>query len=152
MSNKLYFAYGSNLLKEQMSLRCPKSKPLMEAVLLNYELIFKSNKHGRGVADVVSKIGGRVHGALYEITASDMRNLDRFEGHPNVYVRQTIKINTVEGEKESIIYIMRPDFTFKYPNQDYLDKIIKGYEDWGFPSNYVLQQAQLCRKREATPL
>ena len=42
----LYAAYGSNLNKEQMQKRCPKSKPFGAMVLDKFRLTFK------GVADI----------------------------------------------------------------------------------------------------
>ena len=42
----LYFAYGSNLNKQQMSIRCPKAKALGAAYIVGWRLVF------RGVADI----------------------------------------------------------------------------------------------------
>ena len=44
--SKLYLAYGSNLNKRQMAVRCPDAKPVGAAMIYGWELCF------RGVADI----------------------------------------------------------------------------------------------------
>ena len=41
MKTKLYFAYGMNTNKDEMSYRCPSAKPLGLAVLPGYRFEFK---------------------------------------------------------------------------------------------------------------
>ena len=45
--SKLYLAYGSNLNKKQMAVRCPTARPVGSAMIYGWELVF------RGVADIV---------------------------------------------------------------------------------------------------
>src|SRR4051812_26790923 len=55
----LYWAYGSNLNITRMQSRCPDAKPMTALYLDDASLVF------RGVADVVSHIGGRTAGGLW---------------------------------------------------------------------------------------
>ena len=57
MSETLYFAYGSNINLNQMAVRCPDAKVVEPAVLENYELLFRGNAHGYGVATIRFKSG-----------------------------------------------------------------------------------------------
>ncbi|KKY31741.1 putative aig2 family protein [Diaporthe ampelina] len=90
-SDRLYFAYGSNLRPAQMAHRCPDSIFLGKATLNGHR--WQINE--RGVANVVpvSQAGSRgkgkgrgggdvavVEGLLYAISAADERRLDRYEG------------------------------------------------------------------------
>ncbi|KAI7777419.1 hypothetical protein LA080_003571 [Diaporthe eres] len=94
-SDRLYFAYGSNLSPEQMAHRCPDSIFLGKATLPEYR--WQVNE--RGVANVVpvpkrlpqeDRKGGRgrdrngdgaaVEGLIYAISAEDERQLDLYEG------------------------------------------------------------------------
>lgn len=86
-SDRLYFAYGSNLSPEQMAHRCPDSIFLGKATLRGHR--WQVNE--RGVANAVpvprkdsSKKGQRdeavVEGLLYAVSAADERRLDRYEG------------------------------------------------------------------------
>ena len=44
MSKKRYYlAYGSNLNRKQMQMRCPGAKPIGTALLEGYELLFKGS-------------------------------------------------------------------------------------------------------------
>lgn len=146
MSNKLfYFAYGSNLSRKQMKERCPGSSPVAVAVLPNYELTFKGNKRGRGVADIIPCEGGKVFGALYELTFNDIKRLNRFEGHPYTYVKQIVTINILDKAYEAIVYIMNPEFATKAPDTDYLQKILSGYVDWNLPEIYLIRAAEKAK-------
>ena len=67
-----YFAYGSNLNTKQFESRCPNSRFVSKAVLVDYKFIIAS----RSYASVVPSPGDRVEGALYELTTDDEDRLD----------------------------------------------------------------------------
>ena len=50
----LYIAYGSNMNRDQMSVRCPHAKPLGAYYLDGWRLVF------RGVADIIKDKDARV--------------------------------------------------------------------------------------------
>ncbi|MEP0813282.1 MAG: gamma-glutamylcyclotransferase [bacterium] len=129
----LYFAYASNLFKAQMAVRCRQSVPVRAAVLEGYQLAFVGESvrwDGGGTATIIPKEGASVPGALYELSVTDERSLDRFEGVPTVYDRLEIEI---DGEK-AYTYIGRST-DFRPPSERYLDTIRKGYRDWGHPED-----------------
>ena len=43
MSNKLYFAYGSNMNLNQMAFRCPDAKVIESVQVENYRLAFRGS-------------------------------------------------------------------------------------------------------------
>lgn len=61
-----YFAYGTNVKKEQMDIRCSSGKILLNGKLGGYKLIFNS----RGVTTIVPSTNREVYGVLYEIEPS----------------------------------------------------------------------------------
>jgi len=136
----LYFAYGSNLNREQMAFRCPGSKPVGTAKLLDYQLEFW--KH----AQVVRTPGSEVCGALYEITRADERELDRYESYKpsnlaaGHYQKITIPVITPKGPVEAMLYVMNPRSSLR-PSGKYYDVIVQGYKDWGL-DEAPLQQAR----------
>ena len=144
--NKFYFAYGSNLSKDQMLSRCPDSVPFAKAILLDYELTFKANRRGRGVADVIPSPGRRVVGALYEVSKSDLKKLDRFEGHPYIYERQEVTVISNLQKVDAIIYVMKPEFLPKVPNEDYYKRILTGYYDWGLTEDHLSLAVKRIKK------
>ena len=129
-----YFAYGSNLKKKQLLRQCPDSKPKFIAILHNYKLIFVgwSRQWRGGVASIKPFKGERVPGAVYEISDTDLRRLDKYEGYPNDYNRLNVTAVDEDGEAvEAITYIKirQPEET--RPSQEYLAILRHGYHDWG---------------------
>ena len=129
----LYFAYASNLNQQQMLQRCPDSKPMFTAILDNYKLIFAgwSRKWRGGVASIKPFRGERVLGAVYEISDKDLKSLDRNEGYPDVYNRQSIMVRKEDGGAvETITYIKVDQSEETKPSPDYVSLIRQGYRDW----------------------
>lgn len=138
MTERLYyFAYGSNLLMEQMVQRCPQSLPFSRGILRNYRLVYKANPSGRGVADIIPSKGNKVYGSVYEVTQEDLKKLDKYEGRPKVYDRHFIEIETNQGMVKCVVYLMQPGYEFQLPNVDYFKKIFNGYEDWSLPQIHL---------------
>lgn len=75
-SERLYFAFGSNLHFDQMSRRCPDSRYIGTAQLHNYRFQINS----RGYANVLPSPGDCVEGLVYLLSADDESSLDQYEG------------------------------------------------------------------------
>ena len=88
MGKKLYFAYGSNINLEQMALRCPAAQIVGPVVLENYELLFRGNARGNGVATIAPKTGSQVYGLLWRITPACEQSLDFYEAIPG-YIKKS---------------------------------------------------------------
>jgi gamma-glutamylcyclotransferase len=126
-----YFAYATNLSKQQMVELCPNAKPLFTAVLPNFHLAFVGwSRQWRGaVATIKAKPGQRVRGAIYEIADASARRLDVHEGE--TYQRLNV---TVFDEDDQAI----PAFTYVktgqpedgQPSKEYLAVIQQGLRDW----------------------
>ena len=128
-----YFAYGSNLNRKQIRERCPDSKPIFVATLHNYKLVFVGwdRKWRGGVASIKPFRGERVLGDIYEISESDLRRLDKFEGYPSSYHRLNITVFDEDGEPiEAVTYIKSGQLEETPPSQQYLAVIQQGYRDW----------------------
>jgi len=129
-----YFAYGSNLSKKQMLERCPDSKPKLIATLPNYKLVFVgwSRKWRGGVATIKRFSGGKVPGAIYEISETCLRRLDKFEGYPDSYNRLNVTVFSEDGEPiEAITYVKTGQLEETPPSREYVSIIQQGYRDWG---------------------
>lgn len=94
MSKHLYFAYGSNLSREQMKIRCPQSSYVGKAILPNYALAFGGFSAGWGgaVATIERAAGAQVEGVLYLLPRADLWRLDGYEGHPRSYRREMRRV------------------------------------------------------------
>lgn len=120
----VYFAYGSNLSLEQIKRRCPEAIPMIGVYLENYKLVY--NKY----ADIIPCQGERVYGAIYELSINDLKKLDEFEGYPHLYEKIDLKVQDSNGIfYEAFAYVMVEKGN-ELPEEDYLDIIKKGYQDW----------------------
>ena len=123
----LYFAYGSNLDREQFAARCPGSRPVAAAVLRGYRLAFR----GGGHADILRQAGGLVQGALYEVTAGDIAALDRYEGVPAYYHRIIVSVtDSAGGRQKALAYKMNSGASDAAPSLSYVLTIVCGCRDW----------------------
>lgn len=130
----LYFAYGSNLNRKQMSQLCPDSKPKLLATLPNHKLIFTgwSRQWRGGTASIRPVKGEKVIGGIYDISDRDLRALDKHEGFPAIHDRVNKKVITEADDfVEVVVYIKRDQADETKPSKEYLVVIQQGYRDWG---------------------
>lgn len=137
--NKLYLAYGSNLNLEQMGYRCPYAVPLGSVELSGYRLLFRGSKNG-AVATVEPDEGGSVPALLWEITPRDEEALDRYEGYPRFYRKETVTVKFDGKPVETMVYVMNDGHPLGLPGEYYLEVILDGYVSAGF-DGAVLEQA-----------
>lgn len=123
----LYWAYGSNLNKAAMAVRCPAARPFSRLTVGDGRLLF------RGVADVQPCEGREIPGALWEITRDCERALDLYEGVASgFYVRRWLRLRIDGAERPALYYVMSPDrIGVAPPSEPYLETIIEGYRDFG---------------------
>lgn len=138
---KLYLAYGSNLNKAQMKLRCPHARAIGTAELRNYELLFKGSKTGSYLT-IEAKHGGKIPIAVWEVDENDIKALDRYEGYPSFYYKKelSININLYDGTEERrrvFIYIMHENRPIGIPSQGYVNICREGYRDFGFNEKFL---------------
>lgn len=136
-----YFAYGSNLHLDQMIGRCNDAEPVDRAILRGYRLTFH-----RGVADVVPSPRSSVVGALYMVSTADIVALDRYEGYPRLYRRQTIALE-LPGDRvvRAFCYVMQTEHhQVTPPRHGYLEVIEQGFRDWNLPARKLDKAVRLA--------
>lgn len=121
---KLYFAYGANLNRDAMRVRCPDAVAIQPLHLDGWRLAFS------GVATIMPDDNSRVPGALWAISDSDEAALDQFEGWPYLYRKITIE---QEG-LEFMVYVMNSNEPGE-PTRGYFETIREGYWDWGLDTD-----------------
>lgn len=107
MTERLYFAYGSNINLNQMAVRCPAAQVVGPAVLDGYELLFRGNRRGTGVATIEPLHGSQVHGLLWNLTPACEQSLDIYEGYPRLYEKGDIIVRTMDGKEVTVMEIFR---------------------------------------------
>ena len=100
-----YFAYGSNLLPSRLLARCPGAVVVGTAWVTGYALRWnKRGKDGTGKCNIAPLLRSRVPGAVYELPAEQMAELDLIEGG---YERVLVKL---EDGREAWTYVALPDY------------------------------------------
>lgn len=134
----LYFAYGSNLNKFQMERRCPDSIPIAKVRLRNYKLVFNR------VADIIESNGDIVEGAIYDVSARDIRNLNVYEGYPRLYTKVDVIVEDDSGKIYKAFAYVMVEKGITPPNKHYFGIIAEGYRDWNLPT-LTLNKARRIR-------
>ena len=137
----LYFAYGSNLNRQQMKSRCPGSKYIKNYYLKGFKLCFSWNKYRRdrtGVANIEKQndstnyMLNTVPGAIYRINGKYKNDLRRHEGYPKVYIEDSFTLD----KKKVFFYIMK-NYDPKRPTLEYTKKIKQGYKDCNLDIDFL---------------
>lgn len=130
----LYVAYGSNMNLKQMAYRCPNSNVVCNGKLHGWKLVF--NVH----ADVIKgKKNDIVPVVVWNIADEDWRMLDRYEGYPSYYVKETVDVILENGEKmNAIVYVMADHRKgVSMPSREYFECILKGYRSNKISTDYL---------------
>jgi len=146
-----YFAYGSNLSKEQMKDRGITVKNTEIAELPGWKLAFTiySDTWKGGVGDIVPDPEKKVEGVVYTIPCDNLKNLDHYEGRKvednmevGMYRRQYLPVKKADGWKTVLTYLVNRTVEYKStvdyrPSKDYLETIISGAEEHGLSEGYL---------------
>ena len=137
MKGRIYIAYGSNMSMEQMKFRCPEAQLLGTGLLEGWRLMFKGSLTG-AYATIEREKGCTVPILLWRISAADEERLDRYEGFPSFYYKQTIQaVKTDEhgakcGHTRGMAYIMHEERKLGTPSMHYLRILDEAYKKFGF--------------------
>ena len=130
---KFYFAYGSNLWRNQMKDRCPDHRVIGNGVLKGYRWIIST----QGYANIVKSKRDEVHGVIYEISESDERSLDRFEGVHSGSYRKEMMMVEVDGQSQECLVYVDPVNGEGNPKEEYIERINKGISDSKLSQKYI---------------
>lgn len=131
-SIKLYFAYGMNTHKDQMSMRCPGARSMGRAVLPEHKFEFKS------FATISPSAGHSLEGVLWTITKSDEWALDILEGYPKFYDKKSVVVEH-EGQRYiAMTYFMDPKEPIRAPSNSYYSLVSEGYQQFGISQSQLL--------------
>ena len=135
---KYYLAYGSNLNKGQMQMRCPGAVPVGTAEIKGYQLLFKGSRTGSYLT-IEQKKGAVVPVGVWEVDRFHEHRLDIDEGYPSFYYKRKVKVTLKETQQEieAFVYIMHEDRPLGIPSNFYVEVCKNGYDDFGFDKKYL---------------
>ena len=136
-----YIAYGSNMNLEAMAYRCPYSKPIKAGYISGWRLYFND------VASIEKADSNiRLPVVMWEIDERDWDALDRYEGYPDLYRKETIKFEN----EDCIVYIMNDDEAenkYYMPWAGYLATIAQGYSDFDLDIKILNEALEYTKKK-----
>ncbi len=125
-----YIAYGSNMVQEQMAVRCPDARLIGTGYITGARLEFYLHA-------TVEKTGdnrNHVPVAVWEINDRDEHSLDRYEGFPSYYIKETWPVHMSDGSKiDGMIYLMKM-IRQSPPHEAYYNGIANAYRRLGLAS------------------
>ena len=99
-----YIAYGSNMVEEQMAVRCPEAKLIGTGYIAGARLEF----YLHATVEETGDQRNRVPVAVWEINQRDEQMLDHYEGYPSYYIKDRWWVHMDDGSKlEGMIYLMK---------------------------------------------
>lgn len=147
-----YFAYGSNMDWPQLRRRCPTARFVSVAVACGHRLAFTRYSPRRccGVADMIVDARGEVWGAIFEIGACDLANLDRCEGYcpdrpasQNGYARRQITVRIAHRRSAPVsvysYFVVDKLESPATPSAAYRQHLLDGARHWRLPPAYIRQ-------------
>jgi hypothetical protein len=135
----IYAAYGSNMDPALMLQRCPHSPFAGTGWLPGWRLTF-SGQHGptaTAIATLVEDPTDQVFVALFDVMASDTRELDSWEAvDTGMTVKIKVRVSTLDGDVLSWLYVST-GYEGGLPSPRYLAMVADAAEAAGAPEDYV---------------
>jgi len=135
----IYFAYGSNMDKEQMADRCPSSRVIGAARLAHYTLAFTrwSRAWNSATADILPDREKDVYGVLYDLTLDDLKRMDKIADYPHSYIRQDVFVEVGTEQIPALTYVAIRQGSF-FASKAYRAKMVQGAATYKFPAQYMI--------------
>jgi hypothetical protein len=169
----LHFAYGSNMSRPHMRVRCPHARAIGTVTLAGWRFVISPD----GFASLVRRPGSRVHGVLWRLSARDVAAINAYENiSGGLYLRQRLPVRSRQqsvphecelrqkgSERElrrdddskmnhpalaasALVYVARRQGT-GVPRPDYIALVVQAARDWRLPPAYVHSIACWARGR-----
>ena len=134
----LYFAYGTNMDRAGMRLRCPEARGLGTAALDGWRLLVMRD----GYVSIAPRAGAVVHGVLWRLGPRDLAALDAYEAvDAGLYRRQLLDVMHDGQSRAAEVYIGRSDAEGR-PRPGHMSLVIAAAQSWGLPAAYLEEMRQ----------
>ncbi len=135
----LYAAYGSNLDPDRMAVRAPHSPVQATGWLVDWRLTFGGEDVSweGPLGTVVEDPGHQVYVAIYDLTPTDEKALDEWEGvEIGLWTKIRARVSTLDGELTAWMYVLNA-YEGGLPSARYLSMLTEAAEAGGAPDDYV---------------
>jgi cation transport regulator ChaC len=128
----LHFAYGSNMSRPHMRLRCPGAVALGTATLAGWRFVINPDGYG----SIAPWAGGIVYGVLWRLGARELAAINAYENVAGgLYVQRIFPVRFGGARKPALTYIAtrKGEGT---PRPGYIDVVVAAARDWALPESY----------------
>ncbi|PCI85382.1 MAG: gamma-glutamylcyclotransferase [Hyphomicrobiales bacterium] len=148
----LYFAYGSNMLLQRLTDRCPSAKAVGVATAGYHYICFGlAGKDGSGKAAIVKTQNqdDKVFGVVFEIAQTELADLDKFEMK---YKRNDNFEVVMDGQSLKTItyYVVETKLEIGLlPTDWYRDICVAGAKQHSLDADYIAELEALIVRQDA---
>lgn len=129
----LHFAYGSNMSRALMGVRCPTATALGVATLAGWRFVINPD----GVGSIAPKAGGLVHGVLWRLTPRDLAAINAYENMDSqLYVRRRLPVRFAGRRASALVFIARRRGEGT-PRPGYISVVVEAAREWQLPTAYI---------------
>ena len=129
----LHFAYGSNMSRALMGVRCPGVTALGTATLCGWRFVVVREGYG----SIARQPGGVVHGVLWRLGMRHLAAINAYESlDSGLYLRRWLPVTCCGGRASALVYIARwrgPGT----PRPGYIGLVVDAARDWSLPETYI---------------
>ena len=134
-----YLAYGSNLNHGHMAFYCPVARQIGTGELAGYRLVF------RYFLTIEPQAESVVPFAVWLLDEKSERDLDQYEGFPNLYRKQLFRVKVSGTELAAMAYIMNENRPYRLPSPAYFETVRQGYRDNSLQEQPLLDALVITR-------
>jgi AIG2-like family len=129
----LHFAYGSNMSRALMAMRCPDARALGVATLRGWRFVITVD----GVGSIVRHPGGVVHGVLWRLSLRDLAAINAYENlDSGLYLRGMLPVRHGAGQRRALVYVARRSGQGT-PRSGYVHLVVEAARAWDLPEAYI---------------
>jgi len=129
----LHFAYGSNMSRRHMRVRCPGAIALGIATLRGWR--FAINPDGYGT--MVPRPGSITYGVLWGLTPRDLAAINAYENVAGgLYGRRRLTVRLGSSPEPALVYLARRHGR-GVPRPGYIALVVAAARDWSLPRAYI---------------
>lgn len=143
----LHFAYGSNMHRALMRVRCPQAEPVGVAELRGFRFAISRD----GYASLLPTSGAVAFGVLWRLMPRDLAALDIYESITSgLYRRRLLGVQMQSRRKPALVYISRSAGEGR-PRPGYFDVVVSAARAWRLPPDYIrtIERCARCAWRGA---
>ncbi len=130
----LYFAYGSNMERAAMRVRCRDAEEVGPARLAGWRYVIAA-----GYGTIVPSPGMCVFGVLWRLTPRDLSTLNSYENLDSGLYRRSMLTVEFDGQRSRALVFMGKKRGKRRPAPGYQERVVAAAEDWRLPTRYVAE-------------